>query len=431
MKIAVIGTGYVGLVAGACLAETGNDVVCFDRDKAKIGELRRGRIPIYEPGLEELVRRNRLENRLSFTSTLTRAIKSSNVIFVAVSTPQAEDGSADLRHVFSAVKDLARLINEYKVIVIKSTVPPGTSTEVQKIIKDETTYPFSVVSNPEFLKQGSAIEDFMKPDRIVVGTGDSRAVDIMLELYSPFTKTGAPILTMDCASAELSKYAANAMLATRISFINEVANFCELVGADVDQLRRAIASDKRIGDSFLFSGVGFGGSCLSKDVKALTQAGSEEAYDFKLLRAVDVVNSLQKKQLFSKIKTYFGNLNNKVVGVWGLAFKPGTDDMREAPAIPLINDLLSHGAAVQVYDPVAMPVARNIFGSKVVYASRSYDALKGVDALAIVTEWNEFRGADFLRMKKLMRSPVIFDGRNVFAIEQMKTHGFQYYSIGR
>ena len=257
MKIAVIGTGYVGLVAGACLAETGNDVVCFDRDKAKIGELRRGRIPIYEPGLEELVRRNRLENRLSFTSTLTRAIKSSNVIFVAVSTPQAEDGSADLQHVFSAVKDLARLINEYKVIVIKSTVPPGTSTEVQKIIKHETTCPFSVVSNPEFLKQGSAIEDFMKPDRIVVGTGDSRAVDIMLELYSPFTKTGAPILTMDCASAELSKYAANAMLATRISFINEVANFCELVGADVDQLRRAIASDKRIGDSFLFSGVGF------------------------------------------------------------------------------------------------------------------------------------------------------------------------------
>ena len=431
MKIAVIGTGYVGLVAGACLAETGNDVVCFDRDKAKIGELRRGRMPIYEPGLEELVRRNRLENRLSFTSTLTRAIKSSNVIFVAVSTPQAEDGSADLQHVFSAVKDLARLINAYKVIVIKSTVPPGTSNEVQKIIKHETTYPFSVVSNPEFLKQGSAIEDFMKPDRIVVGTGDSRAVDIMLELYSPFTKTGAPILTMDCASAELSKYAANAMLATRISFINEVANFCELVGADVDQLRRAIASDKRIGDSFLFSGVGFGGSCLSKDVKALTQAGSEEAYDFKLLRAVDVVNSLQKKQLFSKIKTYFGNLNNKVVGVWGLAFKPGTDDMREAPAISLINDLLSHGAAVQVYDPVAMPVARNIFGSKVVYASRSYDALKGVDALAIVTEWNEFRGADFLRMKKLMRSPVIFDGRNVFAIEQMKTHGFQYYSIGR
>ena len=431
MKIAVIGTGYVGLVAGACLAETGNDVVCFDRDKTKIGELRRGRIPIYEPGLEELVRRNRLENRLSFTSTLTRAIKSSNVIFVAVSTPQAEDGSADLKHVFSAVKDLARLINEYKVIVIKSTVPPGTSTEVQKIIKHETTCPFSVVSNPEFLKQGSAIEDFMKPDRIVVGTGDSRAVDIMLELYSPFTKTGAPILTMDCASAELSKYAANAMLATRISFINEVANFCELVGADVDQLRRAIASDKRIGDSFLFSGVGFGGSCLSKDVKALTQAGSEEAYDFKLLRAVDVVNSLQKKQLFSKIKTYFGNLNNKVVGVWGLAFKPGTDDMREAPAIPLINDLLSHGAAVQVYDPVAMPVARNIFGSKIMYASRSYDALKGVDALAIVTEWNEFRGADFLRMKKLMRSPVIFDGRNVFAIEQMKTHGFQYYSIGR
>ena len=431
MKIAVIGTGYVGLVAGACLAETGNDVVCFDRDKTKIGELRRGRIPIYEPGLEELVRRNRLENRLSFTSTLTRAIKSSNVIFVAVSTPQAEDGSADLKHVFSAVKDLARLINEYKVIVIKSTVPPGTSTEVQKIIKHETTCPFSVVSNPEFLKQGSAIEDFMKPDRIVVGTGDSRAVDIMLELYSPFTKTGAPILTMDCASAELSKYAANAMLATRISFINEVANFCELVGADVDQLRRAIASDKRIGDSFLFSGVGFGGSCLSKDVKALTQAGSEEAYDFKLLRAVDVVNSLQKKQLFSKIKTYFGSLNNKVVGVWGLAFKPGTDDMREAPAIPLINDLLSHGAAVQVYDPVAMPVARNIFGSKIVYASRSYDALKNVDALAIVTEWNEFRGADFLRMKKLMRSPVIFDGRNVFAIEQMKTHGFQYYSIGR
>jgi UDPglucose 6-dehydrogenase len=431
MKIAVIGTGYVGLVAGACLAETGNDVVCFDRDKAKISELRHGRIPIYEPGLEELVRRNRLKNRLSFTSTLLRAVKSSNVIFVAVSTPQAEDGSADLQHVFSAVKDLSRLIDEYKVIVIKSTVPPGTSIEVQKLVKHETTCQFSVVSNPEFLKQGSAIEDFMKPDRIVVGTEDSRAVDIMLELYSPFTKTGAPILVMDCASAELSKYAANAMLATRISFINEVANFCELVGADIDQLRRAIASDKRIGGSFLFPGVGFGGSCLSKDVKALTYAGSEEAYDFKLLRAVDVVNSLQKKQLFSKMKTCFGSLENKAIGVWGLAFKPGTDDMREAPAIPLINDLLSHGAEVQVYDPVAMRVARSIFGSKIIYASRSYDALKGVDALAIVTEWNEFRGADFVRMRKLMRSPVIFDGRNIFTIEQMKTHGFKYYSIGR
>ena len=431
MKIAVIGTGYVGLVAGACFAESGNDVVCVDNDEAKIRTLRRGKMPIYEPGLEELVRRNRHENRLAFTTTLPKAVRDSAIIFIAVGTPQGDDGSADLQHVLDVAHDVAREMNGYKVIVDKSTVPVGTSAKVREVIRRETTHPFSVVSNPEFLKQGAAIEDFMKPDRVVIGAEDPRAREMMLELYAPFMRTGAPIMMMDCASAELAKYAANAMLATRISFMNEVANVCELVGADIDEVRRAIGSDKRIGSSFLFPGVGYGGSCFPKDVKAMVHFAAEKEYDFKILKAVEAVNSAQKTRLVAKMKAQLGSLKGKTVAVWGLAFKPRTDDMRDAPAIPLIEALLSAGATVQAYDPEATKVAKAIFGTRVTFAGKNYDALKGADCLAIVTEWNEFRRPDFARMRKLMRAPVVFDGRNLFTPEQMKQNGFTYYSIGR
>jgi UDPglucose 6-dehydrogenase len=431
MKIAVIGTGYVGLVAGACFAESGNDVVCVDKDGAKIRTLRAGRMPIYEPGLEELVRRNRHENRLTFTTTLPKAVRSSTVVFVAVGTPQGEDGSADVQHVLEVAREVARAMNGYKVIVNKSTVPVGTVARVREVIRRETTHPFSVVSNPEFLKQGAAIDDFMKPDRVVIGAEDPRAREIMQELYAPFTRTGAPIMTMDCASAELTKYAANAMLATRISFMNEVANVCEAVGADVDEVRRAIGADKRIGTSFLFPGVGYGGSCFPKDVKAMIHFASQQDYDFRILRAVEEVNSAQKTRLATKMRSHFGTLKGRTIAVWGLAFKPRTDDMRDAPSIPLIKMLLAEGADVQAYDPEATRVAKGIFGNKVTFATRNYDALKGADGLAIVTEWSEFRRPDFEKMRKLMRSPVIFDGRNLFEPEQMKQSGFTYYSIGR
>jgi UDPglucose 6-dehydrogenase len=431
MKITIVGTGYVGLVAGACFAEGGNDVICVDKDEAKIRLLRRGRMPIYEPGLEELVKRNRAENRLAFSSTLAKAVRDSAIIFIAVGTPQGEDGAADLQHVLGVAKEIARAMNGYKVIVGKSTVPVGTSVKVREVIRRETTHPFSVVSNPEFLKQGAAIEDFMKPDRVVIGAEDPRAAEAMLELYQPFTRTGAPIMVMDCASAELTKYAANAMLATRISFMNEVANVCELVGADVDQVRRAIGSDRRIGTSFLFPGVGYGGSCFPKDVQAMIHFAAEKSYDFKILHAVQEVNCRQKLRLFTKLQAHFGSLKGRTFGLWGLAFKPKTDDMREAPSIPLVQALLEAGARVQAYDPEAQRVARGIFGAKITYAAKAYDALKGADALAIVTEWNEFRRPDFARMRKLMQTPVIFDGRNLFTPEQMKTNGFTYYSIGR
>ena len=431
MKIAVIGTGYVGLVAGACFAESGNDVVCVDKDGAKIRTLRAGRMPIYEPGLEELVRRNRHENRLTFTTTLPKAVRGSTIVFVAVGTPQGEDGSADLQHVLEVSREVARAMNGYKVIVNKSTVPVGTAVRVREVIRRETTHPFSVVSNPEFLKQGAAIDDFMKPDRVVIGAEDPRAREIMQELYAPFTRTGAPIMTMDCASAELTKYAANAMLATRISFMNEVANVCEAVGADVDEVRRAIGADKRIGTSFLFPGVGYGGSCFPKDVKAMIHFASQKDYDFRILRAVEEVNGAQKTRLATKMRSHFGTLKGRTIAVWGLAFKPRTDDMREAPSIPLIKVLLAEGADVQAYDPEATRVAKGIFGNKVTFATKNYDALKGADGLAIVTEWSEFRRPDFEKMRKLMRSPVIFDGRNLFEPEQMKQSGFTYYSIGR
>jgi UDPglucose 6-dehydrogenase len=431
MRIAVVGTGYVGLVVGACLAEHGNDVVCVDNDEVKVRSLRRGKIPIYEPGLEELVRRNRQEGRLVFTTALAKAVRNSQIIFIAVGTPAGEDGSADLQYVLTVARDLAKAMNGYKVIVNKSTVPVGTVSKVRDVVRRETTHPFSVVSNPEFLKQGAAIDDFMKPDRVVIGAEDPRAADLMRELYAPFTRTGAPVMVMDCASAELSKYAANAMLAARISFMNEVANVCELFGADADQVRRAIAADTRIGSSFLFPGVGYGGSCFPKDVKALVRFAADAGYEFEILQAVDRVNERQKAKLVTKMEEHFGTLKGKTIAVWGLAFKPKTDDMREAPSLTIVNRLVAAGARVQAYDPQAEPVARRIFGNRVAFADRSYDALATADALAIVTEWMEFREPDFARMKRLMRSPVIFDGRNIYTPEQMRALGFTYFSIGR
>lgn len=431
MKLAVIGTGYVGLVAGACFAENGNEVICVDNDGTKVRMLRRGKMPIYEPGLDELVRRNRAEKRLVFTTALPRAVRQASIIFIAVGTPQGEDGSADLQHVLDVVRQVARAMNGYKVIVNKSTVPVGTAQKVREIVRRETTHPFSVVSNPEFLKQGAAVEDFMKPDRVVVGAEDPRATEMMTELYAPFTRTGAPIIVMDCASAEMSKYAANALLACRISFMNEVATVCELFGADVNQVRRAVGSDRRIGPSFLFPGVGYGGSCFPKDVRALVRFSQEKGYDFKILCATEQVNAAQKGRIVSKVEAHFGSLKGKTIAVWGLSFKPKTDDMREAPAIAIIEKLLAAGAKVHAYDPQAGGIAKSIFGNRITIAEKSYDALTGADALVLVTEWNEFREPDFGKMRKLMRTPVIFDGRNVYSKETMRTHGFTYFSIGR
>ncbi len=428
-------------MVGACFAETGNQVACVDRDDAKIRGLRRGKIPIFEPGLEELVKRNAAEKRLTFTKDLADAVKKADVIFIAVGTPMGEDGSADLRHVIGAAKEIARAMNGYKVIVDKSTVPVGTSELVREAIRRETTHPFSVVSNPEFLKQGAAVEDFLKPDRVVIGATDPRAADIMVELYRPFTRTGAPIMVMDCASAELCKYAANAMLATRISFMNEIANVCELFGADVDMVRQAVATDSRIGSAFLFSGVGYGGSCFPKDVQAIVKFSADKKYKFRVLEAVEQVNKIQKQRLLVKLDRVFGkpaksgkgakSLAGKTIAVWGLAFKPRTDDMREAPAIPIIEGLLARGAKVQAYDPEATTSAKRIFGTKITYAKNAYRALAGADALLIVTEWNEFREPDFVKMKKAMTQPLILDGRNLYHPAQVRGAGFTYHSIGR
>jgi len=433
MKIAVVGTGYVGLVVGACLAENGNAVVCVDKDAAKVTTLRAGKMPIYEPGLEEMVRRNHTEERLTFTTDLTRAVKSSEIVFIAVGTPQGEDGSADLTHVLDVARAVGRAIAKYTVIVDKSTVPVGTAKHVQAAIAKETTEPFSVVSNPEFLKQGAAVEDFMKPDRVVIGVepGDDRAGAVMKELYGPFTRTGAPILMMDTASAELSKYAANSILASRISFMNEIANMCELVGADVDQVRKAIGADRRIGTSFLFPGVGYGGSCFPKDVKALLKSGLDHGYDFKILRAVESVNDAQKERLVAKMLDHFGSLKGKTIALWGLAFKPRTDDMREAPAIVIVERLLALGAVVRAYDPEASETARCLFGDQITICDKSYDALTGAAALVVVTEWNTFREPDFDKMRQRMQTPIVFDGRNIYSPEQMRALGFTYFSIGR
>ncbi len=421
----------MGLVVGACLAENGNDVICVDKDQAKIATLEAGRMPFYEPGLEEMVRRNHSEERLTFTTDLRAAVQASSIVFIAVGTPQGEDGSADLQHVLAVARDVGRAMNQYTVVVDKSTVPVGTAKKVQATIAAETAQPFSVVSNPEFLKQGAAIEDFMKPDRVVIGSDDARSAEVMREVYGPFTRTGAPIMVMDTASAELCKYAANSILATRISFMNEIANVCELVGADVDQVRKAIGADRRIGSSFLFPGVGYGGSCFPKDVKALIRSSADSGYDFRILEAVENVNQSQKSRLVQKMQDHFGELRGRTIALWGLAFKPKTDDMREAPAITIIERLLALGAEVRAYDPEAAPTARAIFKDRVTLTEKSYDALAGADALAVVTEWNEFREPNFERMRQLLKAPVVFDGRNIYSPEHMRALGFAYFSIGR
>jgi UDPglucose 6-dehydrogenase len=433
MKIAVVGTGYVGLVLGACLSENGNNVICVDKDESKVATLKAGRMPIYEPGLEEMVRRNHSEDRLVFTTDLPTSVRASEIVFIAVGTPQGEDGSADLQHVLGVAREIGRALDKYTVIVDKSTVPVGTSKKVHAAIAKETTHPFSVVSNPEFLKQGAAIEDFMKPDRVVIGTDpdDQRAAGLMRELYGPFTRTGAPIMMMDTASAELCKYAANSILATRISFMNEIANVCEFLGADVDQVRKAIGSDRRIGTSFLFPGVGYGGSCFPKDVKALLKSAGDKGYPFKILQAVEEVNTCQKSRLVQKMRAHFGNLAGRSIAIWGLAFKPKTDDMREAPAITIIEELLRDGASVAAYDPEASRTAHGIFGNRIRICEKSYEALADADGLAVVTEWNEFREPDYAKMRELMKQPVVFDGRNIYSPSHMRSLGFSYFSIGR
>ncbi|MEK7378381.1 MAG: UDP-glucose/GDP-mannose dehydrogenase family protein [Candidatus Binatota bacterium] len=431
MNLGVIGTGYVGLVAGTCFAESGNDVTCVDIDEKKISALKMGRVSFYEPGLEELVRRNLEEQRLSFTTDLKATVRQASVVFIAVGTPQGSDGTADIEQVLATAKAIGQAMDGYKVIVNKSTVPAGTADRIRALLAAATSHPFAVVANPEFLKEGAAVEDFMKPDRVVLGGDDSRAIELVKELYEPFVRTGNQILIMDARSAEMSKYAANGMLAAKISFINEVANLCEKVGADVDEVRRAVGLDRRIGPHFIFPGIGYGGSCLPKDIRALIGMG-KPLLEMPLLRAVDRVNERQKGVLVEKVKRHFGeDLTGLTFAVWGLSFKPRTDDMRDAPSIVVIEALLKAGGRIEAYDPEAMAEARKIFADRVRYHRRNYDALKGADALLVVTEWNEFRRPNFQTIKELLKSPVIFDGRNVYDAQELKRLGFTYYSIGR
>ena len=437
MKIAMIGTGYVGLVTGTCFAESGNDVVCVDTDAKKIENLNNGIIPIYEPGLDGLVKRNVAEERLTFTTSLEDAVKKCLLLFIAVGTPPGEDGSADLQHVLKVARGIGNSMSEYRVIVDKSTVPVGTGARVKAAIQEELDrrgekIPFDVVSNPEFLKEGNAIDDFMKPDRVVIGCEDVRTGELMKELYSPFVRTGKPILIMDVPSAEMTKYAANAMLATRISFMNDIANLCEKLGVDISQVRQGIGSDSRIGYPFIFPGAGYGGSCFPKDVQALVKMGEQNSYRLEILEAVEAVNNRQKRVLFNKLQARFGqNLKNMTIAVWGLAFKPNTDDMREAPSIVLIENLLSEGAKVRAYDPEAAREAYKTFADRIVYGKKMYDILDGADALVIVTEWNEFRRPDLDKVKSLLKNPIIFDGRNLFEPAKMAELGFEYEGIGR
>jgi UDPglucose 6-dehydrogenase len=427
----VVGAGYVGLVVGACLAETGNDVTCADVDAGKIAMLGRGQIPIYEPGLEDLVRRNTEQRRLTFTTDVPAAIATADVIFVAVGTPPDEDGSADLRHVLDVADAIGRHMTREIVVVTKSTVPVGTAAKVRSAVERNATHAFHVCSNPEFLKEGAAIDDFMKPDRVVLGAESDYARSVMAELYAPFVRTGRPIIFMDIASAEMTKYAANAMLATRISFMNEIANLCERVGADVDFVRRGIGSDSRIGTSFLFPGPGYGGSCFPKDVKALVHTASEYGSPLSVLDAVEEANRRQKRRLFEKLSELLGDVKGTHIAIWGLAFKPNTDDMREAPSLDLIEALLSAGATATVHDPAAMTEAKRRLGDAVGYAPTSYDALRGADALVVVTDWNEYRHPDFARIKSSLRRPVLIDGRNLYDAAKMRSLGFTYDSIGR
>ena len=431
-KIAVVGTGYVGLVTGTCFAETGNQVICIDIDADKVEKMKNGIIPIYEPNLDTIFDRNISAKRLSFTTSLEDGIKDAEIIFLALPTPPGEDGSADLSYILGVAEQLGKLITDYKVIVDKSTVPVGTAEKVHAVIAKNAQVDFAVVSNPEFLREGFAVTDFMKPDRVVIGTRDERARKVMESLYRPFVRQGNPIYFMDEKSAELTKYAANSFLATKITFMNEVANFCELVGADVDQVRVGIGSDTRIGKRFLFPGIGYGGSCFPKDVQALVKSGEDLNFKFEILSAVLKVNQEQKTILFPKIKNFFrGDLSGKKIAVWGLAFKPDTDDIREAPALFMIEALLDAGANISAYDPEAMPNVKNSLGAKIDYASDEYSALSGADALLICTEWGIFRNPDFTRMKSLMKDAVLFDGRNLFEIGEMNDKGFYYCSIGR
>jgi len=432
MNIAVVGTGYVGLVSGTCFAETGNNVVCVDIDPEKVTKLTTGSITIYEPGLEKIFLRNLKEGRLKFTTNLSEGIKSADVIFLALPTPPGEDGSADLKYVLGVANELGKILTGYKVIVNKSTVPVGTAEKVRNAILANYNGEFDVISNPEFLREGVAVDDFMKPDRVVIGTLSERARSLMSKLYSPYVRQGNPIIFMDEKSAELTKYAANSFLATKISFINEIAQLCERVGADVDMVRRGIGSDERVGKRFLFPGIGYGGSCFPKDVKALIKSAGDVDYDFKILKSVEDVNELQKLHLLPKVKAFFANdLKGKHFALWGLAFKPNTDDIREAPALYLIKELIAEGATVAVYDPEAMDNVKQIFGNTIIFADNQYAALKGADALIIATEWSEFRTPDFSKIENELSSKAIFDGRNVFDVQQMKELGYHYESIGR
>jgi UDPglucose 6-dehydrogenase len=432
MHVTVIGTGYVGLVMGAGLAEMGNDVICADIDEAKIARLMAGELPIYEPGLEPMVERNTAEDRLRFTTDVEHAVREADIIMIAVGTPEGEDGSADLKHVLDVARTIGRSMNGPKVVVTKSTVPVGTAVKVRAAIQAETSHEVHVCSNPEFLKEGAAVDDFMKPDRVVIGADSEHARRVIEELYSPFVRTGNPILFMDLASAEITKYAANAMLATRISFMNTIASLCSAVGGDVDMVRAGVGSDERIGPSFLFAGVGYGGSCFPKDVKALVRTLTDHGVDAGILESVERVNAGQKRLLVDAVVERFGeDLTGRCFGVWGLSFKAGTDDMREATSVVVIEGLLERGARVQAHDPVAMDAARRVFGDRVQFTQTNYDAVHHADALLIVTEWPPYRRPDFPRLKSLLRSPVVFDGRNLFSPDTMVEHGFEYWSVGR
>jgi len=432
MKICVIGTGYVGLVAGTCLAEMGNDVICVDKDKKKLVQLEKGIVPIYEPGLEELIKVNVAEGRLTFTNNLDEAVKKSLVCFIAVGTPQGDDGSADLTAVFGVAESIAKSMNEYKVIVDKSTVPVGTAEKVTEIIKKNANFEFDVVSNPEFLKQGAAVDDFLKPDRVVIGSNSKKATEVMQELYSPFLRTGNPVIIMDVKSAEMTKYAANSFLAVKISYANQIANICEKVGADAEMVRIGMCSDSRIGSRFLFPGLGYGGSCFPKDVKAMIKTAKEHCCDYNLLQSADDVNKEQRQIFIRKILAKYGeNLSGKTFAIWGLAFKPKTNDMREAPSVTIIEALLARGAKVVGFDPKAMDSAKEIFGNKIDYAKNAYEALKNADGLLVLTEWNEFRRPDFDKIKGLLKTPVVIDGRNLYDKKRLKARGIEYICVGK
>jgi UDPglucose 6-dehydrogenase len=431
MKIAVVGTGYVGLVTGTCFAETGNTVTCVDIDEKKIERLSSGQITIFEPGLEKIFHRNIKEDRLHFTTNLEEGIREAKIIFLALPTPPGEDGSADLKYILKVADDLGKIMTEYKVIVDKSTVPVGTSKKVHAVIAKNATVEFDVVSNPEFLREGVAVDDFMKPDRVVIGTTSERAQKILTDLYGPFVRQGNPIIFMDEESAELTKYAANSFLATKITFMNEIARLCELFGADVDLVRKGIGSDERIGKRFLFPGIGYGGSCFPKDVKALVKSASNVNYDFKILKSVEEVNQEQKLYLLPRIKKYFGSIKGKTFALWGLAFKPNTDDIREAPALEIIDELLKDNCTIKVFDPEAINNVKAIYGDKLIYAGSQYEALENAEALIIATEWSEFRTPDFDRVISVLPSKIIFDGRNLFDLDKMQECGFHYESVGR